>query len=329
MVIAGFALSLVLAAPAEGAERRILVLPIEVKGRDTQKFQSAVRDAVHRGLERGEYELVESKPAGPCADNACAGELARKADADFAVRVAVDASDRVYEIGITVVDAASARMVAEANDVCDLCGLEEVVQMVDQQAGSIRTRLDALLAEPPIVAFQSVPPAAIVELDGERLGPTPLERAVTPGEHRARALLDGYVPQERRFTAVVGVREVVGFELQRAPRKDKRALLRALGWSALGVGVAAVGVGATLIAIDRDPVRTRCTGDNVDPGGDCRYIYLTKGAGIGVVTTGGVLIATAVGLLVAGRERKSGRGTRSKRSTDPNSLGCSRSRCPR
>jgi hypothetical protein len=313
MVIGALALAAALAGPADG--RRILVLPVEVRGRDTPKFHAAVHDAVHRGLQRGEYTLVEADAATTCASNGCAGAAARAADADFAVRVTIDANDRVYELAIAVVAADTARLVAEANDVCDLCGLEEVVQMIDEQSASIRARLDALVTSPPVIAFESTPPAATIELDGAQLGPTPLERTVAPGDHRARALLDGYVPQERRFTAIAGVSEVVRFELQRVARRDRRPLLRALGWSALGVGLGAVGVGAGLVAIHRDPVRTRCTGANVDPGGDCRYIYLTRGAGIGLLTTGGVLLATSIGLLVAGRERSvSRRRSRSDRS---------------
>ncbi|HET6586111.1 MAG TPA: PEGA domain-containing protein [Nannocystaceae bacterium] len=298
--------ALALAGPApatDGAANRILVLPVEVRGRETATFQAAVSEAVHEGLLRGQYKLVEGDDASSCASHECAGEAARKAGARFAVRVTVVASHRVYELAIAVVDAESARLVAEANDTCDLCGLEEVVQMVDEQSASIRRRLDALVTEPPVIAFESEPPAAAIELDGARIGVTPIARPVAPGDHRARAVLDGWVPQERTFTAVAGVRDVVRFELQRVARRDRRPLLRALGWSALGVGLAAVGVGAGLVAIDHDPVKTRCTGNNVDLQGDCRYVYLTQGAGIGLVATGGALLVTAVALLVVGRKR--------------------------
>jgi hypothetical protein len=298
--------ALALAGPApanDGEPNRILVLPVEVRGRETATFQTAVSDAVREGLLRGQYKLVEGDVAAKCASHACAGEAARTAGARFAVRVTVVASDRVYELAIAVVDAESARLVAEANDTCDLCGLEEVVQMIDEQSASIRRRLDALATEPPVIAFESEPPAAVIEIDGARIGVTPIERPVAPGEHRARAVLDGWVPQERTFTAVIGVRDVLRFELQRVARRNRRPLMRALGWTALGVGLGAVGVGAGLIAIDHDPVKTRCDGSDVDLQGDCRYIYLTQGAGIGLVATGGALLVTAVALLVVSRKR--------------------------
>src|SRR5215210_1963587 len=169
MVIGALALAAALATPAE--PHRILVLPVEVRGRDTPKFHAAVHDAVQRGLQRGEYTLVEADPATTCTSNDCAGATARAADADFAVRVTIDANDRVYQLAIEVVAADSAQLVAEAKDVCDLCGLEEVVQMIDEQSASIRTRLDALVTAAPTIAFESTPPAATIELDGAQLGP--------------------------------------------------------------------------------------------------------------------------------------------------------------
>jgi hypothetical protein len=296
--------SLTMTPPPDDGKRRILVLPVEVRGRDTKKFHAAVHAAVQRGLERGEYKMVPADPKTKCTTHACAGEAAAAAKVDFAVRVTIDAADRVYHLSIAVIAADGSRLVAYSKDECDLCGLEEVVQMIDEQSASIRARLDALVTEPPVIAFESAPPGATIELDGQTIGPAPLEHTPVPGAHRARAILDGYATQERRFTAVVGVREVVRFELQALGRKDRRPLMRALGWSALGIGLGATGVGAALIVIDHDPVTTRCNGSNVDPDGDCRYIYLTKNAGIGLVATGAALLVTSVALLVAGHAKK-------------------------
>ncbi len=296
--------ALTMTPPPDDGKRKILVLPVEVRGRDTKKFHAAVHAAVRRGLERGEYKMVPADPKTKCSTHACAGEAAQAAKVDFAVQVTITAADRVYQLAIAVIAAEGSRLVAYSKDECDLCGLEEVVQMIDEQSAAIRGRLDALVTEPPVIAFESVPNGATIELDGQTIGPTPLEHTPIPGAHRARAILEGYAPQERRFTAVVGVREVVRFELQALGRKDRRPLMRAIGWAALGVGLGAAGVGAGLIAIDHDPVKTRCSGGNVDPDGDCRYIYLTKNPGIGLVATGAALIVTSVGLLIAGHSKR-------------------------
>lgn len=94
---------LALAGPApakDGESNRILVLPVEVRDRETATFQTAVTDAVREGLLRGQHRLVEGDEGLRCASHECAGEAARTAGAQFAVRVTVVASDRVYELAI-------------------------------------------------------------------------------------------------------------------------------------------------------------------------------------------------------------------------------------
>ncbi|MEM6991321.1 MAG: hypothetical protein AAF721_12505, partial [Myxococcota bacterium] len=119
-----------------------------------------------------------------------------------------------------------------------------------------------------------------------------------------RASLEGYAPVERSFEALPGVHQSVAFELDRLPAPRRSGRLTALGWAAGGVGVAAIATGAALLAVDGRPIRRRCNGDNLDADGDCKFIYITRGPGIGVLVGGGVLVAAGVALLITGRKRR-------------------------
>ena len=214
------------------------------------------------------------------------------------------AQRRDFTIVLDVVDTQTQRSVAQSRERCEVCGFSEVVEVVDSQAAAIGARLDALQLEPPVLIFDSVPPGAVVVLDGEVVGETPFERAVQPGPHRVEAQLDGYVTAARQIEAVAGVRDRVQVTLEPVPRPKRRGRMRALGWSALGVGGAALVVGVPLIVIDGQPNRVQCSGSDVDANGNCRFIYATAEAGIGLAAVGGALLATGIGLLVATRTKR-------------------------
>jgi hypothetical protein len=68
------------------------------------------------------------------------------------------------------------------------------------------------------------------------------------------------------------------------------------------VGLASLATGVSLVAVDDQPDRIRCSGANIDGDGDCRYRVETRNAGIGVAAAGLVITGTAIGLLIASRK---------------------------
>ncbi|MCA9710671.1 MAG: PEGA domain-containing protein, partial [Myxococcales bacterium] len=261
------------------------------------------------GLSRGGLRVV-APPAGgaPCQTRPCQAQVARGAGAEHAIamRVAVDRRD--YAITIDVIDA-EGTAVAQSAERCEVCGFDEAVQVVDSQAAALVARLDALALEPPMLVFQSDPPGAVIRVDEQIVGRTPFERVVEPGAHQVRADEDGYVSEQRTVEAVEGVRATVVFSLEPMPRPRRRGL-RAAGWAALGIGVAGLATGVPLVVIDGRENRVSCSGENVDPLGNCKYLYATGEAGIAVTVVGAVALVTGVGIAIGTRRGRGAPATR-------------------
>nr|MBP7292390.1 hypothetical protein [Nannocystaceae bacterium] len=58
-----------------------------------------------------------------------------------------------------------------------------------------------------------------------------------------------------------------------------------------------------LAVLDEAPMRSRCSGENIDIEGHCKYRYDSLGAGIGVLVGGAAALATGVALLVVAKRR--------------------------
>jgi hypothetical protein len=67
-------------------------------------------------------------------------------------------------------------------------------------------------------------------------------------------------------------------------------------------------LGAALIGIHGRPIRSKCTGGNVDADGTCRWNHSTMTPGVVLGTIGVGLLATGVSLLVIEKRRTRGRG---------------------
>lgn len=302
------------ASPPE--KRRVAVLPLLVEGRLGEDWQRELGQGVLDGLQRGDFDVLApddvvaiAPDAATCTDAACWGSVAASAKAAYLVRTIVTAGeDRHYDVAITLIDAREGSVVAETSEVCEVCGMQEVRELVADESAALRKKLDDLVTGPAMLVVSSVPDDARVLVDGELVGVTPLRREVTAGRHIARAEKEGYVAVEREFLAVAGVEERV--ELRLAALPDRRRRHRPWGWVALGVGAAALVPGITFLALDERPAPgDRCTGNNVDAAGNCRFRYDTFVPGIALTVTGAVLASIGVAVLVATRSRR-GEGRR-------------------
>ena len=80
-----------------------------------------------------------------------------------------------------------------------------------------------------------------------------------------------------------------------------------LGWAGVGVGAAVLISGIALIAIDENPYKAQCEGEDIDSMGRCRYRYDTLAGGITGVIVGAALAGGGAALLVLGRKRAGGK----------------------
>lgn len=299
---------------------RVAVLPTSVSGELEEHWRVKLADRLLAGLVRGDFEVasVDTPEAATCADVDCRRELARTHRAEYLVTSGIVAGERHYRVAVELVDGTTGSVLAVAARECDVCTVEEVGELLAEATTELRTKLDALVVGPPIVAIDSRPRGAKVELDGADVGVTPAETVVAPGPHEATITKEGYVVQRVTLRAVPGLREVLSVDLQALPRapapkpKPPRDL-RPWGWSAVAVGVLALAAGATLLAFDGRPDERHCGGSDVDADGDCRYRYdsLAGGATLTALGSGGLIAGIALLAVDARRKARHRRELRS------------------
>ena len=309
--------------PSGDAVPKVVVLDPVLEGEVDETREQELLEALRSGLSRGEFELLPTPPTVECAPaegqpwtTECASAAASAVGAEFAVSMRIALDRRDYSIELEVIDAKSAEVSGSSSERCEVCGIAEARDVVDNQAAAIRARIESLTLAPPVIAFESTPPGALIRFDGKVVGEAPFERVVEPGPHQVEATLDGYVAETQNLEAVKGVQAKIAFELEPVPRSVRFRKLRIFGWAALGVGVAGVATGITLIALDGRPNRFDCDGSNVDPDGDCKFVYGTMAGGIGAAVAGGVLLATGIGIIVGTRD-KDRKGSKAKAQISP------------
>ena len=290
------------APAAEEPSPRIVARRLEIVGDLGMGWQDEFQNGLEAGLARQAAEILPSTDAAcEVADAACWERFATSQGATFSVRGRVEKQGRDYEIRLDLL-AQDGEVLASAQQLCELCGLAEVEALIEDTAGTLASRIDSLASANAVILFRSMPPGATLMLDGVDAGQMPVSREVAPGSHQAEAVLDGHVSQRRTFDAEAGVDETIRFELPVVPRDPK--VLRRLGWASLGLGGAAVASGAVLIAIDENPITSRCSGENVNSVGVCKFRRDTLAGGIALVASGGVAIVAGTVIAVVTRKRK-------------------------
>lgn len=284
--------------------QRVVVLPLRAEGTVAVGWTPQLAQAVSDGLERGAFELVDGALdlSSDCDEAPCFVELADAASADYIVRAQVVGADRNYVVDIEVIAGSTGQVVAESHEVCELCGVTEVRELLADQSATLRTKIDDLVQAPPTFVVQTHPDGARVLIDGEVVGEAPVRTELIAGKHIARAELDGYVSVEREVLAVDGVESTLMLELPPLPKPGPN--LRPLAWVGLGVGIGVVGAGATFFVLDGRPAPGgRCSGTNIDAAGNCRFRYDTLGEAIGI-TVGGVVITVAAAVALGLTKRR-------------------------
>ncbi len=276
--------------------------------------RTALERRLHAELERSGVRVIEPAKltelaTTACEDNRCRARLASKFGVSHALVPSITVTHRDYSITLELVALPSGEPVLVARDECEICGFAEVEAMVGGMAASLHHMLAAVRQPPPRLTVETTPPGAKVELDGRLRGTTPFELEVEPGAHELTITKPGYIAQHRKVTFVDGVRERMQVELQARP---PRVVPPWIGWSALGLGAAAAGAGATLVVLDESPVRMSCNGMNVDADDNCRFRYDTLAGGIGLLAAGAVLIGTGLGLVMHARRVKASRQDRAR-----------------
>ncbi len=288
---------------APPTEMRVALEPLDVEGELAAPDRVAILAALRRGLSSPGYTVIGEPER--CTNRRCRQAAASEYERVHRIGLRVVAGPRTYEVELRAYRPGQDTAYATASGRCEICGVAELEQLVLSKADAISRRLASGELASASLAVTSVPLGADVLLDGEMVGTTPYEAAVAPGVHRVELMRNGYRPASMRVDATGGVRERVHAVLDAT---DTRSPRKVIGVVALGVGVAALAGGVTMLALDGREVGRRCGGDaNRDLDGDCRWVHRTLGGGIAMTIGGSVLAATGVTLLVLDRRQAKAR----------------------
>ena len=303
----GFAqIPLAIAAPPSASTDiapKTAILPLVVEGELPDTDREALTNQLVEGLQRGSFEVVTPDQvvaaAGDkdCDKPACMTKIAEQTGATHIVRAVVQVVDRDYTVSVGLYDGKDGTKVVSSSDGCEICGVVDVGGLMETQAATLRTKLDALASGPAAVNITSEPPEAEVTLDGEPFGVTPVDKPIIPGDHVIRVSKEGYIAVQEKRTFVEGARESLNYELEKVPNRLPK---RPYGWVSLGLGIGAVGGGVAMIVLHDIPYRISgaCEGDQVDQDGDCQFLFNTKWYGLGLSLVGGTLVTLGAAILV-------------------------------
>lgn len=279
------------------------ILPVVVEGELPDSDRKTLTDQLVGGLQRGNFaivtpdEVVVASGESDCRKPACIEKVADKTGATHVVRAVVGVVDRDYTVRVELYDGSDGTTIVTSDDGCEICGVADVGGLIETQAATLRTKLDALASGPAGVRISSAPEGADVTLDGEPFGTTPLDKPIIPGDHVIRVSKEGYISVQEKRTFVEGATESLDYELEKVPNRLPK---RPWGWASLGVGIAAVGGGVALTFMHDRPYKlgANCTGEDIDQKGECRFLYNTKWYGLGVGLVGAALVTLGVAVLV-------------------------------
>ncbi len=285
----------------------VAILPLQVDGQLSDADRESLSSSLVDGFKRGDLNITGPADvtaaygrASDCTNKSCYKSAAEATGARYVVRTTVGIQDRDYEVSVELFDGKSGERVANSQDSCEICGVADAAGLLSSAAATISVKLEALAKGPASLTLTSSPGGALVTLDGEIIGTTPIERAVVPGKHVLRLSKEGYIAIEREVTFVEGVSEELNLDLDKLP---SRLPGRRWGYASLGIGIAALGGGVALTALHDLPHSFSCNGENVDANGECRYLFNTKWYGAAALIGGAALTTLGVAILLNTRKK--------------------------
>jgi TolB-like protein len=285
------------------AAPKTAILPLVVEGELPDTDRTTLSEQLVGGLQRGSFEIVTPDQVvaavgdGDCSKPNCMQKIAEKTGATHIVRAIVEVVDRDYTVRVELYDGSDGTKIVSASDGCEICGVVDVGGLIETQAATLRTKLDALASGPASIVVTSNPEGAEVTLDGEPYGVTPLDKPIVPGDHVIRVTKEGFIAVQEKRTFVEGARESLNYELEKVPNRLPK---RPWGWASLGIGIGAVGGGVALTFLHDRPYKlgANCTGADVDLDGHCRFLFNTKWYGMALSLAGGALVTLGVAVLI-------------------------------
>jgi TolB-like protein len=224
-----------------------------------------------------------------CLDEPCYRKAAPALGVAYLVAGAVAERQKTYQITLELVNGKTGAVIGTHRERCEICGIEEAGEKMGLAASALRARLEAVAKAPARFVIRSRPPGALVIVDGQQVGRTPLDREIAGGAHTLQVSADGYDVSERSLTVVSGVDETLDMDLVPVPSKFP---FRKAGWAAVALGAVALAGGIYAETLDGKEIP--CAEAEKDPWGHCPHLRNTRvlaaalvGLGVGSAVLGG------------------------------------------
>jgi hypothetical protein len=283
------------APPGSDVGVEVVLVPLDVQTGDAENARAELARAFEASLEQGPHTIVAAGQS-PC-DKECARQLVVDQGVEHLVRAQLRGQGRDYEFEAEILDR-KGTVVATTSAACDTCGAAELAGFLTDQGVRLANKLGAFSSRPAVLVVDTDPSGALVRINGEVVGKTPLEYTATSGMKIVRVEMPGHVAAERKIELVDGVHERLTLSLDAQPEASRGRGARVLGAINVVAGLGLLGGGIAGLILDSDPVPRKCTGIDVDDDGDCKFLYDTRALGIGLTAGGAALTAVGVGLLV-------------------------------
>jgi hypothetical protein len=277
---------------APAGKQRVAVVKLTFEGGVPEAARELFAQRLVAGLAAARFEVITGAMvrerlaaaglgADSCSGGSCTARAANALGVAFLVFASVVEHDKTYDVTLELVNGKSGVTIGTNRERCEICGVEEASEKVGLAGTALRARLEALANQPARFIIRSRPSGARLTLDGEALGPTPIDRELPAGVHKLELRSEGYDALERTVTAVNGVDETLDLDLVVLPSKLP---LRVMGFVGLAVGVAALVGSVWAESVDGDEIA--CAPVQRDDLGHCPTVRSTRVLGAALAGLG-------------------------------------------
>lgn len=287
---------------AEERATAVAVFPLAAEGGIADADRARLQSALVGGLDALGYEVVPPsrtrKLMGRCEPRICEGERLRSSDARYVVHARIKGRARMYALGLSLWSVGGGEPLVSIERSCDVCGQRELRSLLVASVGALTHDIPRDPVSDAQLRIASSPSRALVIVDGRTIGRTPVETNIEAGPHEVRLSKVGYRETRIAVSPTPEQPERVHADLSRSPIREWK---RPVGAVSLATGLASTLAGAVLLGIDGREHRRRCADEERDGFGDdddCRHVYRTRGAGIGLTVSGLALSGAGITLLV-------------------------------
>jgi hypothetical protein len=291
-------------------DSRLAVLAIALTGSDDESLAAACSPTSKGPRARGAFTIVDPAEVERHARRLQRAALPHRpahatASADFALRAVVAVDDRDYVVHLELLAAADGNVLASSEERCDLCGSPRSAPSSRPRAPCCAAPSRTSSRAPAPGPSPASPPGALVLVDNQLVGTTPVDQPVLEGEHVVRVRLDGYVSDEREVKLVS--RRPRAPRPPAAPRPAAGPLPRSIGWASLFTGIPVSPPASA--CWHRRPLEAVRRRGNIDAG-NCRFLFNTDYRRRRALAAGGALITIGAMLLLRTRDRPQSRRPR-------------------